>query len=376
MSGIDLPDAADGTTSDGPHRTLRTERPSLRPRPVGAPRYRPSRRDIGQAVVGCAVYVDGVRQEKVTPEQALEVATARDGFVWLGLYEPSPAEFEAIAARYALHPLAVEDAVYAHQRPKLERYDDAIFMVLKTATYVEHEELTATSDVVDTGEVMVFVGPHYVITVRHGRHGGLADLRQRLEDQPDLLCLGPSAVLYSVADLVVDTFVEVASAMITDVDELEASVFGPSRRDDIGRLYQLKRELISLRRAVAPLEVPLQKLAEREIDGIPEAMRSYFRDVLDHSIRVRDQVGALDELLTSILQASIAITSLADNEDNRKISAWAAMIAVPTLFTGLYGMNFDVMPELHWRFGYPMVVVVILTVCFTLYRGFKRNGWL
>jgi magnesium transporter len=322
------------------------------------------------------VYVDGVRQEPVAPEHALEVATERDGFVWLGLYEPSPEEFEVIATRYSLHPLAVEDAVYAHQRPKLERYDDAIFMVLKTATYVEHEELTATSDVVDTGEVMVFVGPHYVITVRHGRHGGLADLRHRLEDQPDLLCLGPSAVLYSVADLVVDTFVEVASAMNADVDELEASVFGPSRRDDIGRLYQLKRELISLRRAVAPLEVPLQKLAEREIDGIPEPMRSYFRDVLDHSIRVRDQVAALDELLTSILQASIAITGLADNEDNRKISAWAAMIAVPTLFTGLYGMNFDVMPELHWRFGYPLVVVVILAVCFTLYRGFKRNGWL
>jgi len=182
--------------------------------------------------------------------------------------------------------------------------------------------------------------------------------------------------LGAVADLVVDTFVEVATAVDEDVDELEASVFSPERTDDIGRLYQLKRELMSLRRAVAPLEVPLTKLAERDVEGIPEAMRSYFRDVLDHSIRVRDQVGALDELLTSILQASLAITSLADNEDNRKISAWAAMIAVPTLFTGLYGMNFDVMPELHWRFGYPTVVVVILTVCFTLYRGFKRSGWL
>jgi len=249
-------------------------------------------------------------------------------------------------------------------------------MVLKTATYVEHEELTSTSEVVDTGEVMVFLGEHYVITVRHGEHGGLAELRRRLEDQQDLLCLGPSAVLYAVADLVVDTFVEVASAMDEDVDELEASVFSPTRTDDIGRLYQLKRELMSLRRAVAPLEVPLQKLAERDIDGVPEAMRSYFRDVLDHAIRVRDQVASLDELLTSIMQASLARTSLADNEDSRKISAWAAMIAVPTLFTGLYGMNFEHMPELHWRFGYPLVVVVILTVCFTLYRGFKRSGWL
>jgi len=376
MSGMDLPDAADGAAAAGTQRGSRSGPPSLRPRPAGAPGYRSTRRDVAQAVIGCAVYADGKRQEDVAPEDALQMAIDRSGFVWLGLYEPTPEEFDAIAARYALHPLAVEDAVYAHQRPKLERYDDAIFMVLKTATYVEHEELTATSDVVDTGEVMVFVGPHYVITVRHGRHGGLAELRHRLEDQQDLLCLGPSAVLYSVADLVVDTFVEVASAMNADVDELEASVFSPNRRDDIGRLYQLKRELMSLRRAVAPLEVPLQKLAEREIDGIPDAMRSYFRDVLDHSIRVRDQVGALDELLTSILQASLAITSLADNEDNRKISAWAAMIAVPTLFTGLYGMNFDVMPELHWRFGYPLVVLVILTVCALLYRGFKRNGWL
>jgi magnesium transporter len=327
-------------------------------------------------VIGCGVYVDGRPQEKVAPEDALQVAIERDGFVWLGLYEPSEAELGAIAARYGLHPLAVEDAVYAHQRPKLEQYDDAIFMVLKTATYVAHEHLTATSEVVDTGEVMIFLGDHYVITVRHGEHGGLKDLRSRLEEQPDLLCLGPAAVLYAVADLVVDTFVEVATAVDEDVDELEASVFSPQRTDDVGRLYQLKRELMSLRRAVAPLEVPLQKLAERDIDGIPTGIRSYFRDVLDHAIRVRDQVASLDELLTSILQASLARTSLADNEDTRKISAWAAMIAVPTLITGVYGMNFSYMPELNWRYGYPLVLAVIVTVCWMLYRGFKRNGWL
>jgi magnesium transporter len=326
--------------------------------------------------VGCGVYVDGQRQEDVAPEDALQLAIERDGFVWLGLYEPSEAELGAIATRYGLHPLAVEDAVYAHQRPKLEQYDDAIFMVLKTATYVEHEHLTATSEVVDTGEVMIFLGAHYVITVRHGQHGELKDLRSRLEEQPDLLCLGPAAVLYSVADLVVDTFVEVATAVDEDVDELEASVFSPDRTDDIGRLYKLKRELLQLRRAVSPLEVPLQKLAERDIEGIPAGIRSYFRDVLDHAIRVRDQVASLDELLTSILQASLARTSLADNEDTRKISAWAAMIAVPTLITGVYGMNFTYMPELNWRYGYPLVLAVIALVCWMLYRGFKRNGWL
>jgi magnesium transporter len=349
--------------------------PGPRPRPVAhqQPPVRPP--GVG-AVVDCAVYVDGVRQEPVPPHDALRVATERGGYVWLGLYTPSEEELTAIAEQYDLHPLAVEDAVYAHQRPKLDRYDDALFMVLKTATYVAHEELTATSEVVGTGEVMIFLGEHYVITVRHGEHSELTELRHRLEDQPDLLTLGPSAVLYAIADHVVDLFVEVAGAVEEDVDELEASVFSPERTDDIGRLYQLKRELMQLRRAVSPLEVPLQKLADRQIDAIPDEMKSYFGDVLDHAIRVRDQVSSLDELLSSILQASLARTSLADNEDTRKISAYAGIIAVPTAIAGIYGMNFRFMPELEWPYGYPLVLVVILSLCVLLYRGFKRNGWL
>ncbi|SDC48934.1 magnesium transporter [Geodermatophilus telluris] len=350
--------------------------PSPRPRPAGAPRAPRGRAPDTGAVVDCAVYVEGRREPLVDPMEALDVAVERGGFVWLGLFEPTEAELDAIAGRYRLHPLAVEDAVYAHQRPKLERYDADLFMVLKTARYVEHEELTATSEVVGTGEVMVFVGAHHVITVRHGDHNDLTDLRRRLEEERDLLCHGPAAVLYAVADLVVDTFVDVVEQVQDDVDELEASVFSPQRTDDIGRLYQLKRELMSLRRAVGPLEVPLQKLSERAVDVVPEAMRSYFRDVLDHAIRVRDQVGALDELLSSILQASLARTSMADNEDMRKISAWAGIVAVPTAIAGIYGMNFEFMPELRWRFGYPLVLLVILLACLLLYRGFKRNGWL
>ena len=350
--------------------------PTLRPRPAGRQPRTPTRRPDAGSVIDCAVYVDGRRQEADTPADALRLAEERGGYVWLGLYAPTEAELGAIAEVYDLHPLAVEDAVYAHQRPKLERYDDALFMVLKTAIYVEHEQLTATSEVVDTGEVMVFLGPHYVITVRHGEHGSLAALRQRLEEQRDLLCLGPSAILYAVADLVVDTFVEVVAGVEEDVEELEASVFSPERTDDIGRLYQLKRELMSLRRAVSPLEVPLQRLAERPVDVVPEAMRSYFRDVLDHALRVRDQVGGMDELLTSILQASLARTTMADNEDMRKISAYAGIIAVPTAIAGIYGMNFEYMPELGWRYGYPAVLLIIATAIFLLYRGFKRNGWL
>ncbi|GAB3201066.1 magnesium and cobalt transport protein CorA [Geodermatophilus arenarius] len=350
--------------------------PTTRPRPAGAPRPVTTRSAGVDAIVDCAVYVQGRREPPVDPMVALEAAVERGGFVWLGLFEPTEAELGAIAERYGLHPLAVEDAVYAHQRPKLERYDDDLFMVLKTARYVEHEQLTATSEVVDTGEVMVFVGPRHVITVRHGDHNDLTELRQRLEEQRDLLCLGPSAVLYAVADHVVDTFVDVAEQVQDDVDELEASVFSPERTDDIGRLYQLKRELMSLRRAVGPLEVPLHKLAERQVESVPQPMRSYFRDVLDHAIRVRDQVAGLDELLSSILQASLARTSMADNEDMRKISAWAAIVAVPTAIAGIYGMNFEHMPELHWRWGYAMVWLVILVTCSLLYRGFKRNGWL
>ena len=350
--------------------------PSLRPRSAGAPKSTPARREGEDVVVDCAVYVDGHRQPPVAAEEALATAVAQGGFVWLGLYEPTEEELTAISARYGLHPLAVEDAVYAHQRPKLEHYDDALFMVLKTATYVAHEQLTATSEVVDTGEVMVFLGPSYVITVRHGEHSGLTDLRARLEEQRDLLLLGPSAVLYAVADLVVDTFVDVASAVTEDVEDLENSVFSPERTDDIGRLYQLKRELMSLRKAVSPLEIPLQKLANRQVDVVPETMRSYFRDVQDHALRVRDQVGGLDELLSSILQASLARTTLADNEDMRKISAWAGIIAVPTAIAGIYGMNFEFMPELQWRYGYPLVLLIIVIACALLYRGFKRNNWL
>ena len=369
MAGTDTPPAH---PAGPPPATL----PPLRPRPAGAPKATPVRRAGQDVVVDCAVYVDGRRQAPVAPEDALRAAASLGGFVWLGLYEPTEDELTAISERYGLHPLAVEDAVYAHQRPKLEHYDDALFMVLKTARYVEHEQLTATSEVVDTGEVMVFLGANYVITVRHGEHSGLTELRARLEEQRDLLCLGPAAVLYAVADLVVDTFVEVANGVTEDVDELEASVFSPERTDDIGRLYQLKRELMSLRKAVGPLEIPLLRLSEREIEVVPDAMRSYFRDVQDHAIRVRDQLAGLDELLSSILQASLARTSLADNEDTRKISAWAAMIAVPTLITGVYGMNFEFIPELGWRYGYPLVLLLIVAVCFCLYRGFKRNGWL
>jgi magnesium transporter len=362
-------DSAPGTASSS-----RVPAPRA-PRPPGRRRTKPQTAGSADAIVGCAVYAQGKRVD-VRPEEARQVARERGGFVWLGLHEPTEEALTAVGAHYGLHPLAVEDAVYAHQRPKLERYDHSLFMVLKTARYVEHEELTSTSEVVITGEVMVFLGTDYVITVRHGEHGGLSQLRADLEHQPDLLCHGPAAVLYAIADHVVDDFVEVAQSVDDDVEELETSVFSPARTDDTPRIYRLKRELMSLRRAVGPLELPLVTLVDRPSDLVPDAMRSYFRDVQDHALRVRDQISALDELLSSILQSSLARTSVADNEDMRKISAWAGIIAVPTAIAGIYGMNFEHMPELKTTWGYPVVLLAMLLACTLLHRGFKRSGWL
>ncbi|WP_078900679.1 magnesium and cobalt transport protein CorA [Streptomyces sp. SBT349] len=340
----------------------------------------PARSPLGSAVVNCAVYRDGVRRDgKQGPEEAIRsVRKGRGGFVWVGMHEPSEEEFSGVADLFGLHPLAVEDAVHAHQRPKLERYDNGLFMVLKTVRYVEHAELTATSEVVDTGEIMVFVGLDFVVTVRHGGHGSLGPLREELEADPTHLAKGPSVVLHAIADHVVDHYLDVAAEVRNDIDEVEASVFADARgrRADPGQIYQLKRELLELKRAVAPLDRPLQQLAEGGLPMIDPDIGRYFRDVADHLNRVSDQVSGYDFLIDSILQANLAQVTVAQNEDMRKITAWAAIIAVPTMLCGVYGMNFDHMPELHWEFGYPLVIGVILIACFSLYRGFRRNGWL
>jgi magnesium transporter len=306
------------------------------------------------------------------------------GFAWIGLHEPTEREFAGIAAEFGLHPLAVEDAVHAHQRPKIERYDDTLFTVFKTIHYVEHTELTATSEVVETGEVMCFTGRDFIITVRHGRQGSLRALRHRLEDDPELLAKGPSAVLHAIADQIVDGYLAVADAVQDDIDEVEIDVFstapgGGSRRrpgDAAGRIYQLKREVLEFKRAVSPLLRPMQLLSERPTRFVDPDIQNYFRDVADHLARVNEQVMSFDDLLNSILQANLAQATVAQNEDMRKITAWAAIFAVPTMITGVYGMNFDHMPETGWTFGYPLVMVAIIGICFSIHRGFRHNGWL
>lgn len=336
------------------------------------------------AVVDCAVYRDGRRLEGGacrTPHEAMLQVRESGGFAWIGLHEPTEEEFAGIAREFGLHPLAVEDAVHAHQRPKLERYDDTLFTVFKTIHYVEHAELTATSEVVETGEVMCFTGRDFVITVRHGGHGSLRALRHRLQGDPELLAKGPSAVLHSLADHVVDGYIAVAGAVQEDIDEVETEVFstpakGSPRGSDAGRIYQLKREVLEFKRAVSPLLRPMQLLSERPMRLIDPDIQKYFRDVADHLARVHEEVIGFDELLNSILQASLAQATVAQNEDMRKITSWAAIVAVPTMICGVYGMNFKHMPELGWKYGYPMVLGVIGVVCFSIHRTLKRNGWL
>ncbi|MFB7513658.1 magnesium/cobalt transporter CorA [Streptomyces sp. NPDC056144] len=339
----------------------------------------PARSPLGSAVVNCVVYVDGVRRSgRGSAEEALRrVRKAGDGFVWIGLHEPDEKEFTGLAELFGLHPLAVEDAVNAHQRPKVEQYDGVLFAVFKTVRYVEHEELTATSEVVDTGELMAFVGPDFVITIRHGGHGSLGPLREALEEHPEQLAKGPSAVLHAMADHVVDDYLAVADAVQSDLDAIESAVFSEQAdRRDAGRIYQLKRELLELKRAVAPLGRPLQVLATQPMPLVDPDIRAYFRDVADHLARVVEQVSSFDALLDSILQAHLAQVTVAQNEDMRKITAWAAIVAVPTMVCGVYGMNFEHMPELRWTYGYPLVLGVMAVACAVIHRGFRRNGWL
>ncbi|GGZ75254.1 magnesium and cobalt transport protein CorA [Streptomyces echinoruber] len=336
------------------------------------------------AVVDCGVYRDGVRvaaDRPLGPHEAMRLVRRDGGFVWIGLHEPTEAEFAGIAREFGLHPLAVEDAVQAHQRPKLERYDDSLFTVFKTVHYVDHEELTATSEVVETGEVMCFTGRDFVITVRHGGQGSLRGLRHRLQDDPELLAKGPSAVLHAIADHVVDGYLAVADALQIDIDDVETEVFSPGRKGsprgtDAGRVYQLKREILEFKRAVLPLVRPMQLLSERPMRLIDPDIQKYFRDVADHLARVQEQVVGFDELLNSILQANLAQASVAQNEDMRKITSWAAIIAVPTMVCGVYGMNFEYMPELHWRYGYPVIMSITVAICLGIHRTLKRNGWL
>lgn len=338
----------------------------------------PRPREGASAIVDCGLYVDGVRQEgRWGYAEALAEARGRgNAFVWLGLNAPTEQELAGIADAYGLHELAVEDAVHAGQRPKLEQFGEVAFLALRTARYVSHQQLTDTSEVVETGHVMLFIGEHFVITVRHSDATGLGPVRAALEKKQDLLRQGPWTVAYAVTDRVVDLYLEVAFAIEQDLDELEEDVFSrQSSPERIQGIYQLKRELVEFKRAVFPLHRPLLALAA-EGSPVPPEVRRYFGDVQDHLTRTVEQVNAFDEVLNSILQARLAQLTVDQNNDLRKIAAWAAIAAVETFIAGVEGMNFDYMPELHMKYGYPTVLAVMVGSAFALYKFFRRSGWL
>ncbi|MBH5334077.1 magnesium/cobalt transporter CorA [Streptomyces pactum] len=326
-------------------------------------------------IVDCAVYRDGRRTDCPADLSGVlrEARGAGDAFVWIGLHEPAEEEFGRVAEEFGLHPLAVEDALKAHQRPKLEVYEDSLFLVLKPVRYEERD------GTVTTGELMVFVGEAFVVTVRHGTADPLGTVRDRLEQTPEVLRQGPTAVVYAVTDTVVDRYLEVAEDLRTDMEALETEVFSPDRGTSgrtARRIYAFKRRLLEFRRAAGPLVEPVNRLAGAGVPFVHAGSQPFFRDVGDHLARVEEQTDALDRLLSDVLAAHLAQMGVRQNDDMRKISAWAAMVAVPTMVAGVYGMNFSHMPELRQSWGYPVAVAVMVGTVFALYRFFRRRGWL
>jgi magnesium transporter len=322
-------------------------------------------------IVDCAIYEEGKRRDGT-----VELAHAYDErhepgtFVWIGLYEPTAEEFDSLRREFELHPLAVEDAIEAHQRPKVEVYGNMVFAVLKTARYIDPTE------VIELGELLVFLGADYIITVRHGEASSLHGVREALEQDPARLRCGPGAVLHAILDHVVDDYLPALEGLENDIDEVEEQLFSGGRPNPAERIYRLQREVLQFRKATGPLVEPVERLAAGKYEHIHPEIRDYFRDVNDHLIRTRDQLDAMRDLLQGSLQANLSQVAVRQNEDMRRISAWVAIIAVPTAIAGIYGMNFEHMPELRWELGYPAAVLLMLTICTVLYRYFRRAGWL
>jgi magnesium transporter len=321
-------------------------------------------------IVNCAVYENGRRRPgELSLEQAHEASHADNAFVWLGVVEPSAEEFEGIASQFNLHELAVEDAIKAQQRPKVELFGDTLLIVVKTITHPQ------VGDGIEVGELLLFVHRDFLITVRHG-DGELSSVRERVERRPDLLAHGTGVVLYAILDHVVDGYGDVAQTVDGEIQVVEREVFSAERSNPVEQIYRLEREVLDLYRAVSPLLEAVDEISEGRFEAIPTELDDYFRDVHDHLQRVTGRVASFRELLDSALQANLTQVSVRQNEDMRKISAWVAIAAVPTMVAGIYGMNFDHMPELHWRYGYFTVLILIAAVCLVLYRRFKRIGWL
>jgi magnesium transporter len=327
-----------------------------------------------KGVVNCATYGGGARIADLRVDEVSEFLDQHeDGqFVWIGLYEPDETLLRKVQVEFGLHDLAIEDALRAHQRPKLEEYGNAIFIVLRTA-----QPAPPGSGRIAFGETHIFMGRHYIVTVRHGASLSYAEVRKRVERTPELLKKGPAFVLYALMDFVVDQYFPLVDALEEELEQLEEEIFGGTfDRHTTERIYDLKRDLVGVKRAVSPLIDVCNRLVRYDVALVPDDARPYFRDVYDHVVRINETIDNLRELLTTALEAHFSLVAVQQNEVMKRLAAWAAILAVPTAIAGIYGMNFQFMPELHWRYGYGVVMGGIAAISAVLYWRFKRAGWL
>ncbi len=322
-------------------------------------------------IVDVALYQDGRRVEAGKDiSDLVDRARSEGGFVWLGMAEPTRAEFDMVVGELNFHPLAVDDAINANQRPKIEDYEGLTFFVLKTVFFDAHvQEIT-------TGELLCFIAEHFIVIVRHGEGQPLATVRHDLEQKPELLRLGPFAVLHAVVDRVIDGYREIATSLEHEVVRVENKVFNEKRQTYSQEIYFLKREIIEFKHAIEPLIPPMLKLANGGVAHVPEIIKPFYRDATDHLVQACEASTGLDSLITSVLQADLAHIQVQQNIDVRKISAWVALASGPTMLAGIYGMNFTHMPELNTTYGYYVVLGVMGSLTLFLYRKFKNSGWL
>ena len=320
-------------------------------------------------VVAASVYVAGKRVKDIVIEEAREWAQKPGHVVWIGLYEPDPSILARVQAQLDLHPLAIEDAANSHQRPKIEQYGEALFIVARTAQIVEGR--------IAFGETHIFVGRGYVVTVRHGASTTYKSVRERVESCPKVLSHGEDYILYAVLDFIVDNYMPVLETIHAEVDAIEDNVFVSTlNQQDVQRLYTLRRDLLRLRNSALPLVEVCRRLEHVEAIAIDAMMRPLFSDVTDHVRRVQEEIDALREVLAFAFEASLMTGQAQQTAITRRLASWAAILAVPTAIAGIYGMNFEHMPELGWDYGYFIVMGVILVICATLFVQFRRNGWL
>jgi magnesium transporter len=320
-------------------------------------------------VIDCAEYHEGCRVARLDLEHISEVLKRPNRFVWVGLHEPNEEMLKVMQKEFGLHELAIEDALRAHQRPKIETYGDTLFIVLRTIQMKDKR--------VDLGETHFFVGSNFIVSVRHGSSIGYVDVRARCESAPHLLRKGPGFALYAVMDAIVDQYFPVIDVLEDDLTAIEEKIFHEKyRRDTTAKIYRLKRQLLDVKRAVSPLIDICNRLMRFDLKMIDEETRPYFRDVYDHAIRINEVVDSSRELLSAALEANLSMISISQSEVSKRFAGWAALIGIPTMVAGIYGMNFRFMPELNWPWGYPLVIVSTFAVCLVLYFRFKKAGWI